>query len=247
LGQNTRFSRAATSFSQVPKPMTSSLRNTEPADNSGISRERITSLVLGDLPAPEAAALRAQIAASPRWTAFAQTIESIVTTLRTDDSVAPPVELVRTLKTRLAMASASSAPSVLEWLASLPRSIASLVFDSRNQAVVAGFRGGGLAEAVHLAFSQDDLHIDLELTPLDGERTNRWDVLGQIDRNGATGPLDILALAGEHAADSTAWNGAERLAVDGTGMFSWPTRAGTYSLLVRSGDRIVVLPTIQIP
>ncbi len=207
----------------------------------GITPEQLVALALGEVTGHEAALLTQTIASSPALASRFNALQGIIQTLATDDSVAPPVELVRTLKMRLATPEASS---LAAWLASLKQSLASIVFDSRNQATVAGFRGGSTGEAVQLAYASEQAQIDLQLSPPEsGDRSGVWTIRGQVDPSVSTAGAELL-LASLSPADPAE---VSRANTDENGMFSMTAPAGEYTLYLRTHDCLITMSNIRLP
>jgi hypothetical protein len=123
------------------------------------------------------------------------------------------------------------------WLAELKRIVAALVFDSRAQAALPGVRGR--AEAYQLSFESDLADVDLEISPPESPAAART-IRGQVaprtaDRPGAA----ALVPAGTPQPVAT-------VEPDAHGMFTVLAEPGHYELLIRLGDRLLVLPHVLV-
>src|SRR5262245_34255792 len=104
---------------------------------SGIAFEQILALAAGELDERSAAALQRQIQQSPETAEMLRRVQDTIQAMRTDDSTPPPAEVVARAKSIFARL---HQPQRRGWLEGLREIIASVVYDSRLQPALAGFR-----------------------------------------------------------------------------------------------------------
>ncbi|MGQ0627482.1 MAG: hypothetical protein ACT4PL_05200 [Phycisphaerales bacterium] len=201
--------------------------------------EELAALALGDtMPAD----LLARAAKAPVAAEITR-IRGILATLRRDDGVDPSPALVRVLRERLRRTS-----SVRAWLGGLPQLVMDVVYDSRRQVGLVGFRGGlGDGETVTIALSARppaDLHLDLQIQREQREGADgRWTISGQIDPPRAFGPREV-AVGLARGADGPVEVETE---ADEAGRFVLVAdEPGEWSLLVRDGPTTVRVDDIRL-
>lgn len=191
----------------------------------------------GELDDSTRAFIRGHLERSPQLRERVAYWQRIINTMRTDDSEAPPAELLARAKALY------QPPPTANWLtqiADLPRAIARVVFDSRTAGPVPGLRGA--SDTVELSFTTAHAEIDLELVPPEAGATE-WTLLGQVTTRGTATELrnaaSVLLVRNEvPVADAHC---------DETGMFRLQTRPGNYALYVNMHNQVIELPPITIP
>ena len=107
-----------------------------------ITDEQLILYAVGDLADPEATATESYLAGSPQATAYVAKVRCVLETMRTDDTEAPSIAMIKRTVTAFSGAEGTDEQSgPLAWLEELGHRVARLIFDSRAQAALAGFRG----------------------------------------------------------------------------------------------------------
>lgn len=196
------------------------------------SFEDMVAFVLGELDPARAEEVRASLAASAAASATLERIRRMLDAMRTDDSVAPRRAVVDRVKD-LMPARAGAA-----WWARAVECVAALVFDSRAQTAVAGFRGGSIGR--QLAFQCELGEIDLSVTDVADSIGKEWTIRGQMEA--AKGPS---ARAVAVFAPASAEPAAE-VEIDESGQFKLRCPLPVCELRFLVGDRVVGLGPVQL-
>jgi len=131
------------------------------------------------------------------------------------------------------------AVATVGWLERAERFVARLVFDQRQQPMLAGFRGGG--EAAQLAYECDQARVDLRLAPPRSPGAGAWRLNGQIALRGdARGGGSVALVPGGEAAS------VAEATLDERGRFRLSPAAGTYDLMIELEDGVVVVPDLRL-
>jgi len=182
---------------------------------------------------PDAAArAEAAVRTSPDARRTVALYKAVHHAVATDDSVAPPPDVVARAKARFNRQRSSV---LARALASIDRVIATLVFDSRAQPALAGFRGTDLS--VRLSFECDLGDIDLEVS---GSGSCERSIIGQIHahesmtdvRVGLTAPGMTEVIA--------------EVSVDPDGGFELAAFAGVFDLSILVGESLITVPSLEI-
>jgi hypothetical protein len=197
-----------------------------------MSTELMVAYALGECTPEEARRIETAAAASPAERRRLEQVRSMVLTLRTDESVEPPPDLVRKAKSLLTVP--STGLSLAEWLAGVDRVIATLVFDSRAPGMLAGFRSGASTD-FHMTFHTDLAEVDLEIRPPEPPETS-WTLRGQVDPQQPVAATDVGLVSGSDVETQTV--------ADDRGRFMLRASPGRYDLIVRLGDRCVSVQEI---
>ena len=205
-----------------------------------VNYEQLIAYAAGELSPEQAGQVQAYLAANPKAADPIALYKQAQAALQADQSAAPPAELVA--KAKAIFASSPSEPAA-SWLDHLQQLIADLVFDSRAQPALAGYRGP--ATTFQLSFECEVASVDLEAEPLvDGSAVppdeSQWRIMGQVDLRQPDSLIELALVeqgAGAKIADAVA---------DEHGMFTLEVKAGRYDLLLRVGDKVVVLRNIEI-
>jgi hypothetical protein len=208
--------------------------------NAKITYRQLIAYAAGELPAEEAAQVQAYLAANPSAAEPVALYRQARAALQNDQGADPPVDVVAKAKRIFAAARSDPAPG---WLARLEQFIGELVFDSRAEPALAGYRGA--ATTFQLSFECEVASVDLEAEPLvDGNTVgadeSQWRIMGQVDLRQPDALVELALVeqgAGAKVADAVA---------DEHGMFTLEVKAGRYDLLLRVGDKVVVLRNIEI-
>ncbi len=208
--------------------------------NAKIKYRQLIAYAAGELPAEEAAEVQAYLAANPSAAEPVALYGQARAALQDDQGADPPADVVA--KAKRIFAGAQSDPA-LGWLARLEQFIAELVFDSRAEPALAGYRGAAMT--FQLSFECELASVDLEAEPLvDGNAVgpdeSQWRIMGQVDLRQPDSLIELALVeqgTGAKVADTVA---------DEHGMFALEVKAGRYDLLLRVGDKVVVLRNIEI-
>ncbi len=205
-----------------------------------VNYEQLIAYAAGELSPEQAAQVQAYLRANPRAGDPIALYKQAQAAVQTDQSAAPPAELVAKAK---AIFATSPSELAATWLDHLQQLIADLVFDSRAQPALAGYRGP--ATTFQLSFECDAANIDLEAEPIVGvgatpSEPAQWRIMGQVDWQGASSPAQIAMV------DPGTENRVAEAIADEHGMFNLEAPAGRYDVLVQVDDKVVVLRNIEI-
>jgi hypothetical protein len=199
--------------------------------------EQIVALALGELDGEASAAVEAGVRESPRAAQTLNRVRAMIATMRSDDTEAAPAGSI-------AAAKAIFQPPVKAnragWLDRVDELLGRLVFDSRAQPALAGYRGA--EDGFSLTFESEAGVVDVQIDQAVSEdRTgSRWRLLGQLDSDGDVGGAEVaLAPAGSRRP-------IRHTTADAHGMFNLPVEGGRYDLLIQLGRRTIVLPGIEV-
>ncbi|MCA9242751.1 MAG: hypothetical protein KDA32_02260 [Phycisphaerales bacterium] len=190
--------------------------------------EALLAYALGD--ATDADTIRRAVAGNSEAARTLRTIESTLTAMRTDDSEAPSPEALRR-----AMAIMTPKPQKLGWLETIQRVVADLVFDSRLQPALAGFRSA--SAGVQLVFQSEVGEIELQVAPRPSSEGEGWVVTGQMTP--MADDVEIVVLSGDGDVVTTTM-------LDDAGMFTFPLETDTFQLMIRAGSGAIVIPQVDI-
>ena len=201
-----------------------------------ITFEQVVAYASGELTGREASTVMAYLAVLPEAARTAHRLQEVIHRLRADDTVPGSAAAVRR-----ALALLQSRDDVLtpDWLAPI-RLFATLVFDSRAQLAMAGYRGS--AASYQLAFESEPARVDLQILPQDGTVGDRWRVRGQVTvRDHAE--VDAVTLVAEHTDTALA-----TAVPDQAGRFKIDSEAGVFDLRIDldDGTRTVVASRLEI-
>ena len=194
--------------------------------------EQLVAYAAGEMGPAEAELVRAYLLTNQSVAGEFAAIESIIKTMRTDCSVSAPADSIAAAK-----AIFRPQPAGTPWWQRLAQAAAELVFDSRMQPALAGFRSSG-GSGFQLAFESDAGSVDLQFDPQD-ETREHWRIMGQVSpADGPNAEVAVLVTAGnERVGEASA---------DDSGVFSLDIDRGEYDLCVRVRDRVLRLPGIRV-
>ena len=206
-----------------------------------IDYRKLVSYAAGDLSETEASEFGDQLGRDLDAAATVHRFRTARAIIQSDDGLDPPPEAV-------ARACSIFSPPPAEqrsggWWEALEQILASLVFDSRCQPAVAGYRYGGTDGGFQLCFECEPADVELQVEPTErfsGEAVPRpiWQVMGQIVA-GRRAPNMGVALVRKGSTLPMAETSA-----DSQGIFSLEAPSGRYDLLIRHGNGSVVLRDI---
>lgn len=197
--------------------------------------EQLIALAAGELSPQEAAAVADAVSADPAASGDLARLQRLFETLRADESVSAPAALIAEAKS---IFKPRPAVSILDWLNDLGRTVATLVFDSRVQPALAGFRRSAATVEFELSFTLGETEIDLQIhAPAAEDDSGR--IRGQIHLMPPFADCEIALVrpGGELVAQARP---------DGDGMFALDAPRGEYEMLVRMADRVAVLPGVNV-
>jgi hypothetical protein len=201
----------------------------------GFTLEKLIAYAAGELDADATAAVEAHLRDSAEDARRVERLRRIIATMRSDDSVAPSAEALARAK---ALFEVAPAPTWRAWIGQLEQIVARLVYDSRTQPALAGYRGGG--DAVQLSFESETATIDLELVPPTKPPATKWTVLGQLATEWTMADVLVLLVS---RSDDDVFVGVRP---DEHGVFMIRSEPGTYDLLIRFTDKLIRLPDIDL-
>lgn len=191
------------------------------------------------------AAVERHLAESPEARALVERYRAIAAARRADDSVAPPMTAMEAAKAIFARNFAGRSPSAPpNWLQTLERLVASLIFDSRAQPATAGLRGPSGA-AVQLCYEADGVEVELEIAGddrHDDRDTARSFITGQVSLMSGDEPGAITAGL-TRPNDETLLVQTE---TDAHGAFTLSVEPGAYDLHLALANRAVSLRGIEV-
>ena len=202
--------------------------------------DQLIAYAAGELTSEQATEVQAYLAANPKAAEPIAMYRQAQSALQADQNAAPPAEVVA--KAKAIFASAPSEPAA-SWLDHLQQLLADLVFDSRAQPAMAGYRGP--ATTFQLSFECDAANIDLEAEPMTStvaapSEKMQWRIMGQVDWEDASSPVQIAVV------DPGTENPIAETIADEHGMFDVQVPAGRFDVLFQADDKVVVLRDIEI-
>lgn len=199
-----------------------------------ITNEQLIRYATGELESKEVAETEAHLLSSPQATKYIEKVRSVLKTMQTDDTQAPSLSLI---KRTVATFSAVEERSPLAWLEPLRQVIAKLIFDSRAQPALAGFRGS--SDGYQLTYKNELACVDLGVTKQQTHR-DTFRLRGQTttEQKREFGSVALLETGGKtpHAV-------AE---MDKHGRFKIDAKPGKYDLAVQIGDEALIVQEILI-
>lgn len=207
-----------------------------------IDYRKLVAYAAGDLPETEASQIEVQLVRDPQAAATVRHFQAARAIIQSDDGLDPPAEAV-------ARACSIFSPPAVErsgnWWEALEQILAALVFDSRGQLAVAGYRYRGIDGGFQLCFECEPADVELQVEPT--ERFSReveprpiWQVMGQIVAARRAPNMEV-ALVRQGATIPVAETSA-----DTRGIFSLEAPSGRYDLFIRHGNGSVVLRDIDL-
>lgn len=190
--------------------------------------ENLLALALGE--STDAESARRAVADDADAARTLSLIETVIGTLRTDDTVAPPADVLRR-----AMAIMRPQAQTLGWLETLRRFVADLTFDSRVQPALTGFRSA--SAGAQLVYQSEIGEIELQVTPRPASEGPGWLVAGQLTPS--ADDLEIVAMSreGDILATTTP---------DEAGIFSFAVEGDSFELMIRANGQVIVIPQIEL-
>ena len=214
-------------------------------------REMLLAYAAGELSVQDAGAVEEFLARDHEARQFVALYRSVLETVARDESVEPPLKSIQAAKAIFdASAVKWTAGTRPTWIDSLRQLAATLVFDSRVQPALAGYRGG--SGGFELGFVSDAGEIDLQAEPAGDDpalprSTPRWRIIGQVSPNESSDEQSIPAVAVALVnCQAMSADEAHLADADDHGVFSIHAEPGCYDLHVRIGDTVVVIQDVRI-
>lgn len=208
--------------------------------------EQLLAYAAGELPPGESTRIEAQLAVSCDTAATVARLHTTLAAMRADRGEAPSAAAIARARAIFKPA----ADGKVSWLDRVQQAVAKLVYDSRVEPALAGFRGDN--DGFELTFDSEAGGIELQLEP---ETTGtQWRIMGQVTANTPPAaethethtpeiptPTIQVALVPPGTRVATVETDA-----DEHGMFSFSATPGTYDLLVRVGGTVVIVPNVEV-
>ncbi len=201
-----------------------------------VGHEELVAYASGELRDHEAARVEAYLALAADAAREVAELRGVLETMRSDDSEAPPAEVVAR-----AVAARSDQPRATMggWLVHARRIIAELIFDSRAQLALDGYRGAG--STCQMAYESRCGRVDLRVSA-NPAGPHPWRIHGQVVL-GEDAPVGPVALVAAGTTDPVA-----TVTPDQHGRFRIDAAPGLYDLLVSldQGQRVIVHPALEV-
>ena len=195
--------------------------------------EEILAYLCGEATPVQAEQLRSLEASDPTFARQLRSAATTIDTLRSDRTPSVPAEWLASARALFKPQPRTAAPG---WLESAVQRLAALVYDSRVQPSLAGFRGAD--DAVQLAFEAGETEIDVQVLPPGDTPVTR--VIGQI--SGSAGARMDVALI-----ESQTGTLVDSGAADDSGVFTLLAAApGEYDIFVNAGTEVLKLERVRI-
>lgn len=205
-----------------------------------VSFRELVEFATGELNDEQRGRIEQALAGSTALLRDLEQIRRVLEAIRTDDTVHPPDELVERVASLAARhRSDEQADSMPVWQDRAACLIAQLVFDSRSQPALAGFRGA--SESYHLAYHSESAIVDLQVTPAtDDSEGGSFRVRGQVTPGTSDRARGVRLLA--HGSDQV----VTETTADERGWFRFVTNGGLYDLKVALTQDTILLPDLPI-
>jgi hypothetical protein len=199
------------------------------------THEQLVAYAAGEMNAADADWIASYLPTDATAAREVATLQAIIRTMRADNSTPAPADSVAHAKSIFRPRADGVGES---WWQRATRAVASLVFDSRMQPALAGFRSSG-GSGFQLEFESDTARIDLQFEPRSDDR-DRWSVIGQVTANAADLNAEIAVLLTEKG------NLVRQAMADDVGVFTFEVDRGDYDFCVRVQDHVTLLPGIRV-
>lgn len=194
--------------------------------------EQLVTYAAGELSHGEAELVRSFLKTDAAAANEFERLLAIVQTMRSDDSVSAPPESIAAAKSAF-----RPQPALAPWWKRLVEVVAEVVFDSRMQPALAGFRSVG-GSGFQIGLESEAASVDLQFEPQDETRAT-WRIIGQVvPAEGPNAEIAVLVAAGEDRVGE--------VSADDSGIFTMIVDRGEYDLCVRVRDRVLRVPGIRV-
>lgn len=198
--------------------------------------EDLISFAADDPGLANATAVAGHVAVCPECAATVARYRLVRQAVRADAALAPsPAALAHVRALAGGLGRAQPAPA--SPFAGLRRLVAALGFDGLTRPAFAGLRGAD--QGYQLAYAVDGIEIDLQVDPPPAGG-DRWQVMGQLA--GTAGVAETDVVLAEPGGDDP----FVRTTTDDDGLFSFEAAAGTYDVLLRLPEGLLVLPGLAL-
>ena len=206
------------------------------ADQNSNSFDLLLNGVLGELPAEQAVELDRQLAADATLRDQFARLTGLLTSLR--EIARDPIQVRKALieqAKRLFELRPMSAPAGFS--DGIDALVIDLLEDSREQDVLAGFRGA--TAAYQLTFESEDVEVHLQITTPEPDAAE-IEIRGQIEveTDDSVGRIVFRSIPDGQDFEATT--------PDEFGQFKISLRPGTYDLWIEIGNRSVVMTAIEV-
>jgi hypothetical protein len=196
--------------------------------------ENLVAYAVGELNAEEVRSVERRLADSPSLRADLDAIRQFLKTMREDDTVMPQEHLIQRVLRIFDQNNVHNSSSTLERTG---RFIAQLIFDSRAQPTLSGFRGRG--EGYHLMYASEVGEVDLQVTRDSAASSKLLEIRGQVSAADAHPTLIHLARRGDEETIREAYT-------DQQGTFRFDTQPGWYDLRIEFAEKTLLVEDVHI-
>jgi hypothetical protein len=208
--------------------------------------EQLLAFAAGELAGEQARAVAAYVEREPWAAAMVAAYRAARHAVESDDSVAPPKHAVERAKAifHSRVAKAARPGMLASWMESVDRFMAKIIYDSRLQPAAVRFADPSAQDRINLTFETEAGEVDVQAERVTDVQTahdanNQWRIMGQISESKSTSTRRELALLERDSSEVVGhWFSDEH------GAFALDASSGEYELLLRSGDRAIVLTPI---
>lgn len=194
--------------------------------------EQIVAYASGELKSDDAETVRQYLLKNDSAANEYASIQAIISAMRADRSVSAPADSIAAAKSIF-----RPQPAVTPWWKRLAEIAAEVVFDSRMQPALAGYRSSP-GSGFQIAVESDAGGVDLQFEPQD-ETREHWRIMGQVSpADGPNAEVAILMTAGDASV--------QEASADDSGFFSLTIDRGDYDLCIRVRDRVLRVPGIRV-
>lgn len=200
-----------------------------------LSFDRLVAFAAGELDAEAAALVTKRLAQTPDGAARLSLARKFVDSARNDRTAAAPVELMQSARS---IFRAPPAP-LSRALGDLRDLVATLLFDSRIEPALVGFRGAD--DGFQVAYAAEDAEVELDFNPVTEDLRDAWQMMGQVTvrTGGGRARVAVVPRGGSAAI--------LELESDEHGVFSGKLAPGGYDVTITLADGVVRIPTLDVP
>ncbi len=205
-----------------------------------ITYGQLIAYAAGEVSPEEAAETEAYLVRNAEAAATVARFRLAHATMQADDGVDPRAEIGARAQ-RIFSPRADERPP--RWWEQLERMVATLIYDSRPQPVLAGYRGS--ESGFQLSYESEPVKVDVQVDPVEGwgdaaAERRTWHLMGQIDTQQPQQGSWVALIRHGTSDPAAEW------VVDEHGFFGFEAEPGLYDLVIRHGGSVVVLPNIEI-
>ena len=199
-----------------------------------ISNEQLILYAIGDMDI-DIARVEAFLSSSPKSEEYVALVRRVLEIMAGDDTEAPTVDAV---ERALDVFNMEPCEQKTGWLKGVRQVVADLIFDSRDQVALAGFRGS--CSTYQLAYEVDQIRIDLRVSRFDDPQGAGGRVRGQITspKSGAVGSVALTRAGTTDVVASTR--------SDEHGQFRLNGESGMYDVVADVAGVVILAPGVEI-